>query len=62
MRRTQKLEKLVGGHKDAKEPGLLGAVVGSDAFLGCLMAGMRAYPHVWSVVKLLCDTCWLVLL
>ena len=50
MRRTQKLEKLVGGHKDAKEPGLLGAVVGSDAFLGCLMAGMRAYPHVWSVV------------
>ena len=62
MRGAQKLEKLAAGLTHAKTLRLLGAVVGSAAFAGCLMAGKDAYGRVRSVVELLCETYKLVLL
>ena len=61
VRGAQKIETLASGLTHAKTLRLLGAVVGSSAFAGCLMAGKDAYGHVGSGVELCYDT-FLVLL
>ena len=48
--------------EQAKALRLLGAVVGSAAFAGCLMAGKDAYGNLRSVAALRCEMCKLDLL